>query len=168
MWVESEFGKGSKFYFDMIFEIASQLDNPDDGCHTPELLSDDYCFDLLLVEDHKMNQIVAKKTLEKQWKNISISIANHGKEAIEKLKEQKFDIILMDLQMPIMDGYETTDFIRTKFPKEVSEIPILAMTAHAHISKDEKFKEHGFDNFVLKPFEPEQLFNIISKYVIHK
>lgn len=168
MWVESEFGKGSSFHFDMIFDIASQADDHDDGIVKQAIIDSDFSFNLLLVEDHKMNQIVAKKTLEKQWKNINISIANHGKEAIVLLEEKKFDIILMDLQMPIMDGYETTEFVRTKLPKTVSEIPILAMTAHAHISKDEKFKEHGFNNFVLKPFEPEQLFNIISKYVIHK
>jgi len=71
----------------------------------------------------------------------------------------------MDIQMPIMDGYETTQYIRNKMPPEVAKIPILAMTAHAHISKDEKYKEHGFDNFVLKPFEPEQLFGKIMMYL---
>ena len=71
----------------------------------------------------------------------------------------------MDLQMPIMDGYEATNFIRTQLPPEKARIPILAMTAHAHISKDEKFKEYGMDDFVLKPFEPQQLFNKIAKYV---
>ena len=66
--------------------------------------------------------------------------------------------------MPIMDGYETTRHIRKKMPAHVASLPILAMTAHAHISKDEKFKEHGFDDYVLKPFDPKQLFSKIVKY----
>ena len=71
----------------------------------------------------------------------------------------------MDIQMPVMDGYETTQFIRNNMTEEIAKIPILAMTAHAHISKDEKFKEYGMDDFVLKPFEPKQLFQKVTTYV---
>ena len=129
-------------------------------------LKNDGAIRLLLVEDHKMNQLVAKKTLTKKWEKIQITIANNGKEAVEILEKNTdpYDIILMDIQMPIMDGYETTDHIRNKMTAKLAAMPILAMTAHAHISKDEKFKEYGMDDFVLKPFEPEQLFNKIAKY----
>ena len=161
----SELGKGSIFHFDLIFEKGdkTRVDKAKADNDTVDF-KPDLNINLLLVEDHKMNQLVARKTLERQWKNINITIANHGKEAIDILREKTFDIILMDIQMPIMDGYETTVFIRNNMPPEVAQIPILAMTAHAHISKDEKFKEYGMDDFVLKPFEPKQLFKKITQY----
>ena len=163
----SVFGEGSKFFFDMIFETGdeSMLKEAEPPKEEEIELAEDRGLRLLLVEDHKMNQIVARKTLEKQWENIDITIADNGQIAIDILKENRFDIILMDIQMPIMDGYETTEYIRTKMPPEIATMPILAMTAHAHISKDEKFKEYGMDDFVLKPFDPKQLFQKIAKYV---
>lgn len=161
----SELGVGSRFYFDLIFdrgEDTSHLVRKTD----PATIEIDRTrpLRLLLVEDHKMNQIVARKTLEKQWDNIKVTIADNGKIAIDILEKETFDIILMDIQMPVMDGYETTAYIRNKMPKAIAELPILAMTAHAHISKDEKFKQYGMDDFVLKPFEPEQLFQKIAFY----
>lgn len=162
----SEEGKGSKFFFDLIFEVgeASQLEPK-----SPELdhveLDEETPFRLLLVEDHKMNQLVARKTLERKFPNIYLKIADNGKIAIDILEQESFDIILMDIQMPVMDGYEATKHIREEMPDSIATLPILAMTAHAHISKDEKFKEYGLDDYVLKPFEPEDLFNKIAKYL---
>jgi CheY-like chemotaxis protein len=112
-----------------------------------------------------MNQIVACKTLERKWPNIQLTIAANGKIALELLQEQDFDIILMDIQMPVMDGYEATKHIREEFQAGKANVPILAMTAHAYIAKDEKFKGYGMDDFILKPFDPEDLFYKISKYV---
>lgn len=161
----SVFGEGSTFFFELDF-TSGEASRIQEGIaeSTPANIKDDLEINLLLVEDHKMNQLVAKKTLERQWDKIKITIANNGQEAVNILETQTFDIILMDIQMPIMDGYETTQYIRNKMPPEVAKIPILAMTAHAHISKDEKFKEYGMDDFVLKPFEPNQLFEKITKY----
>jgi len=166
--VKSVFGQGSTFFFDLAFEKGDALDVIEIIEKEENLeLKNDGAIRLLLVEDHKMNQLVAKKTLTKKWEKIHITIANNGQEAVEVLEKNTatpFDIILMDIQMPIMDGYEATDHIRNKMTPELAAMPILAMTAHAHISKDEKFKEYGMDDFVLKPFEPEQLFNKIAKY----
>ncbi|MEO1624074.1 MAG: response regulator [Bacteroidota bacterium] len=166
---ESELGSGSTFFFDMVFETSTldMLEEQEKAKETQEeTLDPDRVVRLLLVEDHKMNQIVARKTLERQYgEKIEITIADNGKKAVDILAEKLFDIILMDIQMPIMDGYETTQHIREKMPAEVARIPILAMTAHAHISKDEKFKEFGMNDYVLKPFEPKQLFSKIVKYV---
>jgi len=145
------------------FPLRNHLWDIGDANEDPDI-ENDAPIRLLLTEDHKMNQIVAKKTLEKQWPDMEITIANHGEEAIAILNEKEFDIVLMDIQMPIMDGYETTKYIRKKMPEHIANLPVLAMTAHAHISKDEKFKEHGFDDFVLKPFDPKQLFTKIVKY----
>lgn len=162
--VKSEVGIGSEFFFDLIFEIGDEL--PLVSVNDNENNIDfDRAFNLLLVEDHKMNQLVARKTLEKQWKNINITIANDGKEAIAILEKQNFDIILMDIQMPKMNGYEATQYIRQEMPESVTQIPILAMTAHAHISQNEEFKQYGMNDFVLKPFDPQQLFQKINQYL---
>ncbi len=163
--VTSEINKGSTFFFDLIFEIGEELVTAEEKYQLP-LIEADSAFRLLLVEDHKMNQLVARKTLEKQWKNIQLTIANDGQEAIAILEKEPFDIILMDLQMPRMNGYEATEYIRQKMAPAVAALPILAMTAHAHISQDEKFREYGMDDYVLKPFEPAQLFQKISQYAL--
>jgi len=163
--VTSELGKGSVFFFELDFEHSEDIvvsDTPKvvDG----EELQLDRPLKLLLVEDHKMNQLVARKTLEKKYEGVDITIADNGQIGVDILKENDFDIVLMDIQMPVMDGYEAVSFVRANMP-EKNKLPILAMTAHAHISKDEKFKEYGFNDFVLKPFEPKQLFSKIASYV---
>jgi len=165
IWVESEHGVGSKFSFDLIFEEGSEptLDKPEEDEFDPET-----AFDLLLCEDHMINRIVATKTLLKQFPNINLVVAENGKLGVEKLKELDFDIILMDIQMPIMDGYEATQYIRHQMEPAKAELPILAMTAHANIAEDDKFKEYGMDDYVLKPFKPEQLFSKIGHYVTLK
>ena len=112
-----------------------------------------------------MNQLVAKKTLTRKWKNIELQIADNGKIALEKLEEHEFDIILLDIQMPVMDGYETAKYIREEMPEKVANLPVLAMTAHAHLAKDNKFAEFGMDDCVLKPFVPDDLFRKISLYL---
>ncbi len=162
----SDLGHGSKFYFDLLIELG----NENNIKRTPDIeefqFDEEQPFNLLLVEDHKMNQLVAKKTLQKKFKNINLTIADNGQIAVDFLKEKSFDLVLMDIQMPIMDGYEATDYIRNNMPPEVANLPILAMTAHAHIAKDESYKKHGMDDFVLKPFRPEELFSKIKKYLI--
>ena len=165
----SEVGVGSKFFFDLIFELGAESMIEDGASNTEEIdFDDDQAFNLLLVEDHKMNQIVAKKTLKRKFPNINLTIADNGQIALDLLRKQSFEIVLMDIQMPVLDGYEATKYIREEMPKEVASLPVLAMTAHAHISKDEKFKEYGMDDFVLKPFEPEDLFFKIKKYISQK
>lgn len=167
LWADSVVGKGSQFFFEIPLGIVDpnsiEEQNPDEPADFNLDLDQDY--HLLLVEDHKMNQLVARKTLENQWGNLKVTIAEHGKEAIDLLENHSYDIILMDIQMPVMDGYQTTKYIRTNMSPKHDNTPILAMTAHAHISKDQKFKEYGMDDYVLKPFEPNQLFKKIVQYL---
>lgn len=162
--VESEEGKGSLFFFDLIFENRLP-----EGIHAVReeamQLDMEKSYRVLLVEDHKMNQLVARKTLQKQWENMEVVLAENGKEAIHILEKESFDLILMDVQMPVMDGYQATHHIRHKMGERFTQIPILAMTAHAHLSKDGNFKKYGMDDFVLKPFQPEELFTKIAEYL---
>lgn len=158
-------GEGSTFYFDLVFDIGSK---DEASAPTPELddtIHLDRPIRLLLVEDNKLNQMVAKKTLQKKWPDIDLTIADNGQLGVEAVKTKKYDLILMDIQMPIMDGYEATQYIRANMPPEIANMPILAMTAHANISKDHSYREYGMDDFVLKPFKPEQLFGKIAQYV---
>jgi PAS domain S-box-containing protein len=118
---------------------------------------------ILLVEDNELNQFLAKTVLN----NVGclVEIAQNGIIALDKLKENVFNIILMDLQMPEMDGYETTQYIRTKFEKTVRNIPIIAMTAHALQSELERCLKAGMNDYITKPFENEVLYQKILSLV---
>ncbi len=169
VWAESSLGKGTTMIIELPFTKVHANTTIEKMVEAPPQYheSKQRAFRLLLVEDHKMNQIVARKTLERQFDNIIIQIAENGKECLEILKQGScFDIILMDIQMPIMDGTETIAYIREHIPN--IKTPILAMTAHANISKDNSFKTYGFDDYVLKPFEPEQFFEKIHYYLNRK
>ncbi len=169
VWAESTLAKGTTMVIELPFTKVHTDATVEKTVEAPPQYheSKQRIFRLLLVEDHKMNQIVARKTLERQFDNIIIQIAENGKECLEILKQGcDFDIILMDIQMPIMDGTETIAYIREHIPH--IKTPILAMTAHANISKDNSFKTYGFDDYVLKPFEPEQFFEKIHYYLNRK
>jgi CheY-like chemotaxis protein len=119
----------------------------------------------MVVDDHAINRLVAIKTVEQQFKNCEIIIAENGKEAIEKLEVDRLpDVILMDLQMPVMDGYEATWLIRKSLNTALAEIPILAMTANAYITKDTELLAKGFSGYILKPFDTQQLVGKIKTY----
>ncbi len=165
VWAESALGKGTNMVIELPFNKVNTNVIIEKTVAPPQYHeSKKRTFRLLLVEDHKINQIVARKTLERQFENIIIQIAENGKECLEILKKGNvFDIILMDIQMPIMDGTETIAYIREYIPH--IKTPILAMTAHANISKDDSFKTYGFDDYVLKPFEPEPFFEKIHYYL---
>ena len=110
---------------------------------------------VLLVEDNQVNQMVARKMLEKS--GYLVFIASNGEEAIHQLELAEFDIILMDCQMPIMDGFEATDRIRKLSQKEKSQIPIIALTANAMKSDEEKCLEAGMNDFLTKPIRLDTL-----------
>jgi signal transduction histidine kinase/CheY-like chemotaxis protein len=110
---------------------------------------------ILVVEDNKVNQIIAQKFL-KQW-GINITIAENGKEALKKLENDHFELILMDLQMPEMDGYETTQRIRSS-NTSYQNIPIIALSASAMLQIRDKALVIGMNDFVTKPFNPNELY----------
>lgn len=166
--VKSTEGQGSTFYFDLTFPFVQQTTTTNQtSSPNPQIKKDNKrTFRILVVEDHKMNQIVVQKTLEKKWKNIQIFMADNGQDAICFLEKNSVDLILMDILMPVRDGFSTAAHIRKNMPPPVSQTPILAMTAHAHITQDEKFRQYGLDDFVLKPFDPEQLFSKIEHFLL--
>jgi signal transduction histidine kinase/CheY-like chemotaxis protein len=163
--ISSTPGQGTSFYFGLAFKQleGAQMPAIEELVFNQKDSTQD--FSLLLVEDHKLNQTVAQKTLERLWANINIIIANDGDEAIQILEDKAVDIILMDIQMPKRDGFETTQYIRDHIKPDGDKIPILAMTAHANIEGLEQFKNGKFDGFILKPFTPDQLHKSISPFL---
>ena len=151
--IESEIDKGSRFYFQVNLKRASK----------EELLKTikkkEYDFKgkkVLLVEDNQINVMVGKQILEKV--NLHVEVARNGLEAVNMVKENHFDIILMDIQMPIMDGYIASKEIR-KFNKY---IPIFALSASVFMQIKDRMKESGMNGFIFKPFDPEDLLNQIE------
>lgn len=123
---------------------------------------------ILLVEDNAFNQMVAIETLESWNENLIIVKAENGEEAIEKLKTADYDIILMDIQMPVMDGHEATLKIRNEFDAPKSKTPILAVTAHAFKEEIDKCFSNGMDDYISKPYEGDELVSKILRLVGHK
>jgi len=116
---------------------------------------------ILLVEDNVINQEVATEILSSA--GALVEIANNGKEAIEAIATGSYDLVLMDLQMPIMGGYEATKFIRAN--RKNQDLPIIAMTAHAMQGVDAECKAAGMNDYVSKPIDPTNLFLTIKKWV---
>lgn len=116
---------------------------------------------ILLVEDNEINQEVATEILS--GSGAIVEIVNNGKEAIDAIAANTYDLVLMDLQMPVMGGYEATKFIRTD--RKNQELPIIAMTAHAMQGVDAECKAAGMNDYVSKPIDPRSLFSTILKWV---
>ncbi|HET6991880.1 MAG TPA: response regulator, partial [Bacteroidia bacterium] len=118
---------------------------------------------ILLVEDNEFNRIVAVDTLTEYFGEMQIDVARDGNEAIQKLEQSFYDLVLMDVQMPEMDGYDATKYIRDRMRAPLNKIPILAMTANATREEIEKCRECGMNGHIPKPFVPEMLFRKMSE-----
>lgn len=148
-------GKGSEFYFNISFKKDSQ----------PELIQNTYDFEeydlnglkILVVEDNPINILLLKKIFS-NWNNVPV-IAVNGIEALEKVEELVYDVILMDIHMPLLDGYETTRLIRNMPDITRSAIPIIALTASVSDDLYSKIKEAGMNEFINKPFNSDDLYN---------
>ena len=118
---------------------------------------------ILAVEDNPLNQMLVRKVLQKAGCNVDF--ASNGLQALERVKMKQYDVILMDIQMPEMDGFETTRHIRTQFQPPVSEVPIIAMTAHAFGSDVTKCLAVGMNDYISKPFKVDDLYQKLLKFI---
>lgn len=159
--VESEVDKGSIFTFTLELKknATPEVKNKKSDIVVSEMSDELEGLNILLVEDNLMNQMLAKKVLS-DWK-CRVTVAGNGLIAINKLTENDFDLILMDIQMPEMDGNEATQHIRKEFSPPKSEIPIIAMTAHALAGEAEKCMSVGMNDYISKPFEAKELYSKI-------
>lgn len=156
IFVESEEGKGTRFYFTIAFETDTK--KVDKIIHNISVdLSAEQIYKVLVVEDNKINQMVTQKIMEKN--NFKFLIVDDGYAAIEALGKEHFDVVLMDINMPLINGFETTRLIRKK---EIT-VPIIALTAFAKDEITDEAFSVGMNDILIKPFEPSKLIQCIEK-----
>lgn len=154
--VESKLGEGSTFSFilpNCITRVTTKAVQTKSN-EEPILQGS-----LLIVEDNALNRTIAGKFIEK-W-GLTPQFAENGAEALERVQNENFDLILMDLQMPVMDGYEATRIIRETHPN----LPIIALTASAMIDTIDRAQEAGMNDYISKPFQPEELKEKLVKFL---
>lgn len=165
IWVESEPGTGSIFHFNILVDV------PLNGYHLPAREPSHHSYvrtdqlsslRLLLAEDNLINQNVALRMLKKL--GINADVAVNGLEVLEALERQNYDIVLMDVQMPVMDGFEASRAIRERWGEKAP--CIIAVTAHALEDDREKCIEAGMDDYISKPVKIKDLAEMLYKYIL--
>ncbi len=161
--VKSKQGSGTTFSFYIPYEDGN-ISRIEEKERTDSFSSIDSLKNLhiLLVEDNKFNQMVAVDTLQQLLDDCKVDVAENGKEALELLKQKSYHIVLMDIQMPEMDGYEATKIIRSQFAAPLNKIPILALTANATKQEVDRCRASGMNEYISKPFDPRDLLEKIS------
>jgi CheY-like chemotaxis protein/nitrogen-specific signal transduction histidine kinase len=170
IWVESIPNKGSNFIFEIeLTEIKESKEHIQDHNYThqrPVLLEKNINLlketEILLVEDNPINQEIIMGLLENS--NLKLDIANNGKEGIDFFEKKSYALILMDIQMPVMDGYKASQIIRQKN----KDIPIIALSANAMKEDMEKSKAHGMNTHLNKPIDVEKLYKVLLQYIPHQ
>ena len=165
IYVESTPGHGSTFTFWLDFTISQETGVNESETDTSTLLHEVRPFSILLVDDDAMNIYVAMKFLE-EFNNINITTAEDGKKALNAFSQNDYDIIMTDINMPVMDGYEMTRHIRNDFESPKNEVPIIALTAE--LTPHEELRAAGMDDYLMKPFTREGLYKKIYEFVTDK
>ena len=163
---ESEPGRGSAFHFTARFGLLRNAEKQEQVSHGKrhETGHRGKKLHILLAEDDFINQKLALRILEKEGH--SVTVANNGLEALEALKKEHFDLVLMDVQMPLMDGIEATRRIRnSKNSGFDPHIPIIALTAHAFKEDRERCLKAGMNDYISKPFRKQELFRMMERLI---
>ena len=157
--IKSKKNNGTKIHIDINLKKGKTINSLINNSNCAKLNLEN--ISILLVEDNAINRIIAKRSLLNY--NCNITEVSNGHQAVEVLKNHKFDVILMDIIMPEMDGIEATRYIRNELKIDT---PIIAFTANAFKSEIEKFLELGMDDYVIKPFDENLLIQTIAKYTV--
>ena len=159
--VKSKPGSGSEFIVTISYPISYESDSTVVAGITSEFAPlSDHKLLVLLAEDNELNQKLAKTYL--QGFGLLVEVAENGELAIEKLREKKFDLVLMDIQMPKLDGYHTAQKMRQELKLKT---PVIAMTAHIMSGEKEKCISFGMNDYISKPFKEADLYEIVSRYL---
>lgn len=162
--VESTPGVGSTFWFTACFNKGTTPPKSFEKAPPPQSNKfSDKKISVLVVEDNLINQKISSFSLKKA--GMKVTLANNGLEAVELFKKQPFDVILMDIQMPVMDGYGATKEIRKIEKFKNTHIPIIALTANAMQGDAEKCLAAGMDNYISKPFKIDKLIAVLNQIV---
>jgi signal transduction histidine kinase/ActR/RegA family two-component response regulator len=160
IWMESEVGRGSRFRFTAKFGIPADSRGGEAGVN-PAAALDSRELSILLVDDNPVNQKVVAQLLARRGHNVAV--AGNGREAIETAAERRFDVILMDLQMPVMGGLEAAAILRKQERARGRRTPIIALTAHAAAEDRERCLAAGMDGYLVKPIEEKALLAQIAE-----
>ncbi|HLP46946.1 MAG TPA: response regulator, partial [Candidatus Kapabacteria bacterium] len=177
--LESELGIGSRFYFNLPFKKPDQMEYDGSVSAVPTGVNETNCvpetavnvrnkkIKILLAEDHKINRkLVVALAMKKGWEIMEVT---NGRAAVDKVIDNEyhlkefFDLILMDVQMPVMDGLEATKEIRKC--NELKNTPIIALTAHAISGDRERFLEAGMTDYISKPINYREFYKTIERYI---
>jgi len=158
--VESIKGEGSCFTVSIPYEISNATEHKDLLDTSTNILKE---LSILLVEDNEINQFLAKELLTKHIQNVKIDVAENGKIAVEKIQSMSYDLVLMDVKMPIMDGIEASKTIRKMKNPYFKNVPILGLTASAIPQQIKECLEAGMNDCATKPIVKEELFGIINR-----
>ncbi len=162
IWVESHVGKGSTFFFTTVFELAEKDEIDNSQVKSLQFKNEKQCTGhILLVEDNQINQIIAKELLVRV--GYTVEIAVNGEEAIKMLEKNVYNLVLMDIQMPILDGLSATKMIRQN--EKFEELPVIAMSAHAMAGDREKSLQAGMNDHITKPILPDILYNTLHYWL---
>ena len=164
IWVESTPGAGSRFYFTILLKAAAETGSSAESAAGGALHAQLSPLRILLAEDNVINQKLAVRLLESHGHRVVV--AQNGKEALACLEQSSFDLVLMDVQMPEMDGYRATLAIRRREQDTLRHIPVIAMTAHAMKGDRERCLEAGMDGYVAKPINSAILFQTIRTVLL--
>lgn len=164
IWVQSEKGQGSTFFFTIVMEESHlRVESQSDKTGIETSYQDFSDFSVLLVEDNMINQKVARKMLQRF--GVKSEIANNGVEAIDFVKMRAFDLVLMDMQMPIMDGLEASRQIRT-LDTQINQPIIVAMTANTSVEDRLACSNAGMDDFLSKPISLKGIHAYLTKWLL--
>jgi len=161
--VKSKEGKGTSFSFTLSLKKVKKTGKKVEKNDLDKIIGALQGKKVLIAEDNALNRIVAIKSM-KEWGMI-INQSENGEEALKKVMENDYDIILMDLQMPVMDGYEATRAIRNLPDKKKRSIPVIALTASALMDIRSQAKEYKMDDILIKPFKPEDLARMLHRLI---
>jgi CheY-like chemotaxis protein/nitrogen-specific signal transduction histidine kinase len=154
--ISSQEGEGTTVQLYLSLPVAT-----DEGAGKPAEGKKPEEINVLVAEDNEINQMLLKENL-RRWK-FNFNVVNNGQKALQLLKTHHFDLALVDVQMPVLNGLELTQIIRNKMPPEKRDIPILALTAHNFSEDREKCIQAGMNDYIAKPFAPAQLFHKIAR-----
>ena len=155
MGFDSELGRGSRFWFTL--PLSASPEPPATESNTGVLSRTQQAWRFLVVDDHPINRLLVKQVLQNAWPHSVIDEADDGKMALDKLQAGVYDVVFMDMVMPVMDGIDTSKFIRRELPNPAAQTPILGLTANVNPVDLDRFVDAGLSGVMLKPFEPSQL-----------
>jgi len=167
LWVESEPGQGSTFHFHVRVSVqdsetanTAPADLQSEQIQLAALPAEKGRLSVLLAEDNPVNQALAIRLLERR--GFSVELATNGLEALHAMEKHSFDVVLMDIQMPGMDGLQAVAELRRREQLTGAHQPVIALTAHALVGDQERCLRAGMDAYITKPISKDELFSTIA------